>query len=180
MSGASRWFYRERSSADGRGPVSFAELAALIADGSLNGTSLTRRSSEHEWRAADSVIGLMRAAVAVKAAADFESIGGNAQAEPSGPTESKPNSSVLSGLRVLISWKRLLPLTLVLCGGIWLLIHWYESTKRFPRPAHVRAEPIRLPLLGQVSDLEAGMLVVDGLLLAFAAVVVLRRKLSNK
>ena len=174
MRSGNLWHYKVDSSE--HGTASFAELAALLADGSLTADSLVRRECDEEWCSADSVVGLMRSARAVRAAAELEASGEESPpAQPAAAAAQPKTTGVANGrvsvLNAQASWKRLVVMTLVLGVCTWGLCQWYQSSTRFPRPASAKAEPIRLPLIGALSGLELGLLIVDGLLLGLFGVV---------
>jgi hypothetical protein len=61
---ASQWFYNahaeyERQSAK-LGPVSFQQLAQLVADGELTSDSVACRETEEEWQPVNQIVGLRR------------------------------------------------------------------------------------------------------------------------
>ncbi len=172
---ASEWYVREsesESESGQRGPISFVELASLLADGSLGPESRVRNAAGGKWQSLDSVIGIRRAASAVRAGA----VGAGGQEpcavhEP-GEVVAEPveaNSAAAVGPRVSI-WRTAI-LCVVIGGLAWVAESiWYES-RRFPLPASERDAPVMwpVPLLGEVTTFGLALLIVDAVVVASVA-----------
>lgn len=177
MATGSKWYYLSEDGAE-VGPLVFAELAAMLAGGSLTPESLVRGDAEEGMRRADTVVGLLRLARAIQSEATEQS----EKAEPSKQLEQasnheceveNPETLVSSGL----SWRRLALLTGLLGLGAWWLNSWVFETRRFPRSAANRGrEPLHFPLVGEISNLELTVLVVDVIVLIVFAIDWLRRR----
>ena len=177
-------------------PVSFEQLAQLLADGGICETDLVRPENNENWQYVDSVVGLCHAAEKLrpsKAPCDSsrdrivevevgatnaskvttpKTSGAVSNAAEPGTTPDGMTQTTVAVMTQPLSWWRV---TLICVGfGIvgwcgWL--YWFKSY-RFPKPAHLakKSEPFTLPWIGAVPSFEAILLAVDTIAIVTFAV----------
>lgn len=203
---SSRWFIRTQQdlsnsprgasehSNDSAQPLTFEQLAQLLADGVIEDSDLVKPETGMDWQPVETVIGLRRVAEKlqnsqrqhpefhVDAAAETESdaiaIPHAALAVEPGPAEVPPASAVRSGISKPVSWFRVLLLSASIGGAAWGCWSYWNESRRFPRPAHLTGnpEPWILPGIGPVSGFEAMLLAVDAIAIAVFLLWWLRAK----
>ncbi len=156
--GAVEWYWLDCFGQE-HGPVTFARLAGLIADGEVDRDGLVRRRLDPERQRVGDVIGLLRAADARDSVC--EDIGPAHSGSAS--TDSKPDFAqghVLGSTRTSV--RRIAVMTLAFGVVTWVAWILWRGSQRFPRPPHVKDDPEwSLPLLGPVSTLELSLICVD-------------------
>ncbi len=183
----SRWILQ--SAASDSEPISFEQLAQMIADEVVQETDLVRPEHTMDWQPIDSVVGLCRAAdklrllscsgggavapVEIPVVANSGGVGGEASSAAVGTRTLKDRKTDVrliaeseaeqTKLSKPVSWTRVLTLGVIMAliarGGWWV---WMDG-RRFPRPAHLteHAQPWTLPWLGPVNEFEIAMLAFD-------------------
>ena len=168
-------------------PVSFEQLALLLADGGICETDLVRAENNENWQYVDSVVGLCRAAENLrssKAPSDSsrdrilevevdptnaskvttpKTSGAVSNAAEPGSTPDSMTQTIVAVPAQPLSWRRVT----LFCLGFGIVgwcgwLYWFESN-RFPKPAHMskNSEPFTLPWIGAVTSFEAILLGVD-------------------
>ena len=199
----SRWILKTEISPD---PMSFEQLAQLLADGGISETDLVRAEDNEHWQYVDSVIGLSRAAEKLRSTCrtGIAPSACIADSEVNTATASKVATSKTLGTATngvsqfispahkiqpsasvpaqRLSWLRVS----VFCLGFGIAAwcgwsYWYESY-RFPKPAYMaqNSEPLTLPWIGAVSGFQATLLAVDTVALIAFAVWWFRRNRGAK
>ena len=175
----SRWFLKSQP-ADVE-PISFEDVARLLADGRLGETDQIRSEPNGDWQTADSVIGLLKAAQRLRAAhrppmrnkiprpLTIAKLAPLIAATP-------PVITKLSNLPAPAQVEKIDPpqraqmaptavLSLFVVGICWFAWSWWQDANRFPLPLHLKnpSKPWELPLLGKLSGMESVLLVFDAL-----------------
>jgi serine/threonine protein kinase len=149
---ASRWFYRVFDQE--LGPVGFQDLVELIRAGTLTEGDRVRRELSEEWQAARDVIGLFRAADAVRSEPERRSQQtGGTQAAASGRTSAAAAATRLPAPAPVepaaAARSRRVPVRALLgaSGGVALavvvvLAVWSGRRERFPKPQQPKANQV--------------------------------------
>jgi hypothetical protein len=183
----SRWILQ--STANDAEPISFEQLAQMIADDVVQETDIVRPENALDWQSIDSVVGLCRTADKLRrltcpdgaAVAGLETavvttsagVGAGASidaARSATPRDRKSdvrpiaeNAAEQSKLSNPVSWTRVLTLCVIMALIAWGAWWFWMVGRRFPRPAHfaANAQPWTLPWLGPVNEFEIAMLAFD-------------------
>jgi hypothetical protein len=156
----SQWYHK---ASDGeRGPLSFAEMAAMLRAGTLHEHDLVRREGQSQWQHAEDVVGLLRAAGrrAEQPAAPPSDGGGRTTCSPQertpkkspvardeergaavdSPAQSSGGAwSANVGLRGILGSFLGLAVIIGVFIGAW---YWHVEATRFPMPAGLRPPPV--------------------------------------
>lgn len=134
------WYYKTNEESTERGPVTFAELKALVTRGELVETHFVRRETEEEWSKAHTVIGLFAdtgrpdGALTTDAAGAGTTAGASVQAD----APSKPNPVAWWRRRVDRVELAALGLLLLWVAGVSGYYMWSTRPPRFPAPKRMQ------------------------------------------
>lgn len=168
----------------GKSPVSFSELAALVAKGKVTADTQVwdATNPEHPQRA-DAVVGLMRAARTLRAEAKADPELRKRKPVDHSRSESAAGTTNGGGkgdtLGTKLSPKRTAVLSAIGLVGVWTVWSWLAQRRRFPTPSWVEDQPIQwwLPIVGETSALAFFVILLD--VVVVVGVVVWRFQRTN-
>jgi len=194
---ASQWFYKahadhERPNAK-RGPVSFQQLAQLVVDGELTSDSVACRETGEDWQSVGQIVGLRR--LVDKISSRFRDRSSTPQSD--GAATTHPETLVTATSDPALDqhanagekpnhWPPRLALGLASVLVVLFLVGWWIRPRweRFPKPARFQntqhVSGWHFPLIGRVSGLEFGLLVLDVAIVLMMMIWWMRHRAARK
>ena len=183
---ASQWFYKAdpdpQCPTPIRGPVSFQELAQLIADNQLARDSVARREFGSEWQPVDQIVGLRRLIEKIRSRSTTTQSPQPSEDEAVHRCESVNFDRPADGERAANHLSQRMKIGVVSVVALLLLAGWWARPRweRFPKPAQLQhaqqASRWSFPLIGEVSGFEFSLLVFDVFVIMAMTIWWLRRR----